>query len=178
MEEFIDALEKEKDHLEKVIKVVSAGGKFLRLPYQKKSRSISENLKLISQNLDRLSCLYNQRGERMTDRELFELPEDYVESTGLDKITFEVPFELFTKILKGYGHKLAWEDYRQIKIHPSTRTKKTVGQCQFLFSIWMNDHLKPAIKPSKELQKEPVRKTKRLKRLRKLAQNLLHRMKG
>lgn len=55
MEEFIDALEKEKDHLEKIIKVVSAGGKFLRLPYQKKSRSISENLKLISQNLDKLS---------------------------------------------------------------------------------------------------------------------------
>lgn len=55
MEEFIDALEKEKDHLEKIIKVVTAGGKFLRLPYQKKSRSISENLKLISQNLDKLS---------------------------------------------------------------------------------------------------------------------------
>lgn len=55
MEEFIDALEKEKDHLEKIIEVVSSGGKFLRLPYQKKSRSISENLKLISQNLDRLS---------------------------------------------------------------------------------------------------------------------------
>lgn len=55
MEEFIDALKKEKDHLEKIIKVVSSGGKFLRLPYQKKSRSISENLKLISQNLDRLS---------------------------------------------------------------------------------------------------------------------------
>lgn len=55
MKEFIDALEKEKDHLEKIIKVVSAGGKFLRLPYQKKSRSISENLKLISQNLDKLS---------------------------------------------------------------------------------------------------------------------------
>ena len=55
MEEFIDALAKEKDHLEKIIKVVSAGGKFLRLPYQKKSRSISENLKLISQNLDKLS---------------------------------------------------------------------------------------------------------------------------
>ena len=178
MKEFIDALEKEKDHLEKIIKVVSSGGKFLRLPYQKKSRSISENLKLISQNLDRLSCLYNQGGERVTDRELFELPEDYVESTGLNKITFEVPFELFTKILKGYGYKLVWEDYRQIKIHPSTRTKKTVGQCQFLFSIWMNDHLKPAIKPSKELQKEPVRKIKRQKCLRKLAQNLLHRMKG
>lgn len=55
MEEFIDALEKEKDYLEKIIKVVSSGGKFLRLPYQKKSRSISENLKLISQNLDKLS---------------------------------------------------------------------------------------------------------------------------
>ncbi len=55
MKEFIDALEKEKDHLEKIIKVVSSGGKFLRFPYQKKSRSISENLKLISQNLDRLS---------------------------------------------------------------------------------------------------------------------------
>lgn len=48
-------LEQEKDHLEKIIKVVSDGGKFLRLPYQKKSRSISENLKLISQNLDKLS---------------------------------------------------------------------------------------------------------------------------
>lgn len=48
-------LEQEKDHLEKIIKVVSSGGKFLRLPYQKKSRSISENLKLISQNLDKLS---------------------------------------------------------------------------------------------------------------------------
>ena len=55
MEEFINALEKEKDHLEKIIKVVRAGGKFLRLPYQKKSRSISKNLKLISQNLDKLS---------------------------------------------------------------------------------------------------------------------------
>lgn len=55
MKEIIDALEKEKDHLEKIIKVVSAGGKFLRLPYQKKSHSISENLKLISQNLDKLS---------------------------------------------------------------------------------------------------------------------------
>lgn len=55
MEEFIDALKKEKDHLEKIIKVFSTGGKFLRLPYQKKSRSISENLKLISQNLDKLS---------------------------------------------------------------------------------------------------------------------------
>lgn len=55
MESFLKNLEQEKDHLEKIIKVVSAGGKFLRLPYQKKSRSISENLKLISQNLDRLS---------------------------------------------------------------------------------------------------------------------------
>ena len=55
MEEFIDALEKEKDHLEKIIKVVRVGGKLMRLPYQKKSHSISENLKLISQNLDRLS---------------------------------------------------------------------------------------------------------------------------
>ena len=55
MEDIIRVLEKEKDHLEKIIKVVSSGGKFLRLPYQKKSRSISENLKLISRNLDRLS---------------------------------------------------------------------------------------------------------------------------
>lgn len=55
MESFLKNLEQEKDHLEKIIKVVNAGGKFLRLPYQKKSRSISENLKLISQNLDRLS---------------------------------------------------------------------------------------------------------------------------
>lgn len=127
---------------------------------------------------NKLNKICLEKGKIMTDRELFELPEDYVELTGLDQVTFEVPFELFTKILKGYGYKLAWEDYQQIKIHPSTRTKKTVGQCQFLFSIWMNDHLKPAIKPSKELQKEPVRKTKRLKHLRKLAQNLHHRMWG
>lgn len=64
MEEFIDALEKEKDHLEKIIKVVIAGGKFLRLPYQKKSRSISENLKVISQNLDKLS----ERVQQTTDQ--------------------------------------------------------------------------------------------------------------
>lgn len=64
MEEFIDALEKEKDHLEKIIKVVTAGGKFLRLPYQKKSRSISENLKLISQNLDKLS----ERAQQTTNQ--------------------------------------------------------------------------------------------------------------
>lgn len=53
MESVLESLKQEKDHLEKIIKVV--GGKFLRLPYQKKSRSISENLKLISQNLDKLS---------------------------------------------------------------------------------------------------------------------------
>ena len=55
MVSILEKLEQEKDHLEKIIKVVSTGGKFLRLPYQKKSRSISENLKLISQNLDKLS---------------------------------------------------------------------------------------------------------------------------
>lgn len=55
MVSILKKLEQEKDHLEKIIKVVSSGGKFLRLPYQKKSRSISENLKLISQNLDKLS---------------------------------------------------------------------------------------------------------------------------
>ena len=55
MESVLESLKQEKDHLEKIIKVVIAGGKFLRLPYQKKSRSISENLKLISQNLDKLS---------------------------------------------------------------------------------------------------------------------------
>lgn len=55
MVSILKKLEQEKDHLEKIIKVVSTGGKFLRLPYQKKSRSISENLKLISQNLDKLS---------------------------------------------------------------------------------------------------------------------------
>lgn len=55
MEEVAEVLEKEKDHLEKIIKVVKNGGKFLRPPYQKKSISISENLKMISHNLDRLS---------------------------------------------------------------------------------------------------------------------------
>ncbi|HEV0118061.1 TPA: hypothetical protein ACL6UQ_001227 [Streptococcus pneumoniae] len=55
MESVLESLKQEKDHLEKIIKVVTSGGKFLILPYQKKSRSISENLKLISQNLDKLS---------------------------------------------------------------------------------------------------------------------------
>ena len=64
MESILESLEQEKDHLEKIIKVVSTGGKFLRLPYQKKSRSISENLKLISQNLDKLS----ERVQQTTDR--------------------------------------------------------------------------------------------------------------
>ena len=55
MEDVVRALGKERDHLDKVIKSVSNNGNFLRPPYQKKSRSISENLKLISQNLDKLS---------------------------------------------------------------------------------------------------------------------------
>ncbi len=38
----------------------------------------------------------------MSDRELFKLPEDYVTKTGLQHVTFEMPFELFTKILKGF----------------------------------------------------------------------------
>lgn len=36
MESVLESLKQEKDHLEKIIKVVIAGGKFLRLPYQKK----------------------------------------------------------------------------------------------------------------------------------------------
>lgn len=72
----------------------------------------SDDLKLRINKKLRISESWERFEEQgMTDRELFELPEDYVESTGLDKITFEVPFELFTKIMKGYGHKLAWEDY-------------------------------------------------------------------
>ena len=55
MEDIIRVLEKERDHLDKIIKVVSAGGKFLRPPYQRRPVSVSENLKLISQNLDKLS---------------------------------------------------------------------------------------------------------------------------
>lgn len=51
----IEKLEKEKDHLEKIIQVVKNGGQFLRLPYQRKSVPISENLKMISRNLDKLS---------------------------------------------------------------------------------------------------------------------------
>ena len=64
MESVLDSLKKEKDHLQKIIKVDSSGGQFLRLPYQKKSRSISENLKLISQNLDKLS----ERVQQTTNR--------------------------------------------------------------------------------------------------------------
>lgn len=35
MESVLESLKQEKDHLEKIIKVVTSGGKFLRLPYQK-----------------------------------------------------------------------------------------------------------------------------------------------
>lgn len=35
MESVLESLKQEKDHLEKIIKVVRTGGKFLRLPYQK-----------------------------------------------------------------------------------------------------------------------------------------------
>ena len=90
----------------------------------------------------------------MTDRKLFNLSKDYEESTGLNQVTFEIPYELFKAILKGYGKALSWEDYEQIKIHPTARTKKTVGQCQQLFSVWMNDNLEPAVKPSIMKQKK------------------------
>ena len=55
MKDVIRALEKERDHLDKVIKSVSNNGNFLRPPYQRRPVSVSENLKLISQNLDKLS---------------------------------------------------------------------------------------------------------------------------
>lgn len=51
----IKQLEKEKDHLEKLIQVVKNGGQSLRPPYQVRPVSISENLKMISRNLDTLS---------------------------------------------------------------------------------------------------------------------------
>ena len=34
----------------------------------------------------------------MTDRKLFNLSEDYEESTGLNQVTFEIPYELFKAI--------------------------------------------------------------------------------
>ena len=55
MEDIIRALEKERDHLDKIIKLISNNGNFLRPPYQKRPVSLSENLKSISQNLDKLS---------------------------------------------------------------------------------------------------------------------------
>lgn len=79
-----------------------------------------------------------------TDKELFNLPENYEELYGLNHITFEIPYDLFKKILKESGHRLSAEDYMKVKIHPSIRTNKTVGQCSFLFSAWMNDNLKQA----------------------------------
>lgn len=55
MEDIIRVLEKERDHLDKIIKSISNNGNFLRPPYQRRPVSVSENLKLISQNLDKLS---------------------------------------------------------------------------------------------------------------------------
>lgn len=55
MEDVVRALEKERDHLDKVIKSVSNNGNFLRPPYQRRPISVSENLKSISRNLDKLS---------------------------------------------------------------------------------------------------------------------------
>ena len=55
MKDVIMALEKERDHLDKVIKSVSNNGIFLRTPYQRRPVSVSENLKSISRTLDKLS---------------------------------------------------------------------------------------------------------------------------
>lgn len=55
MEGVIRALEKERGHLDKIIKSVSSNGNLLRPPYQKRPVSVSENLKSISRNLDKLS---------------------------------------------------------------------------------------------------------------------------
>lgn len=56
MEEgLIQALEQEKDHLDKVVQMVKAGGQRFRPPNQKKSLSVSDHLKQIARNLDKLS---------------------------------------------------------------------------------------------------------------------------
>ncbi len=110
----------------------------------------------------------------MTDRELFNLAPDYEQTTGLDQVTFEVPYDLMKVLLKGYGYRLSSQDFLSIKIHPTTKTKKTVGQCQFLFSIWMNDHLKPAPKPSVVELEQPVQKLAQTKHLDKSGRRFRH----
>ena len=88
-----------------------------------------------------------------TDRELFGLHPNYERETGLDQVSFEVPYELFKTLLKRTGQRLTHEEFLSITIHPANRTKKTVRQYQFLFSIWMNDNIKNEVrKPSEQLQ--------------------------
>lgn len=48
-------LEREKNHLEKIIQVVKDGGERFRLPYQNHYLSIKEHLLMISRNLHELS---------------------------------------------------------------------------------------------------------------------------
>lgn len=117
------------------------------------------------------------KNPQVTDRELFGLQPNYERATGLDQVTFEVPYELFKTLLKRTGQRLTHEEFLSITIHPTNRTKKTVGQCQFLFSIWMNDNLGEAIKPSilkrtelprKTIQKSHLQKTGRKFRRRTL----------
>lgn len=97
-----------------------------------------------------------------TDRELFGLRPNYERETGLDQVSFEVPYELFKTLLKRTGQRLTHEEFLSITIHPANRTKKTVRQYQFLFSIWMNDNIKNEVrKPSEQLQMGCLRTRRR-----------------
>lgn len=97
-----------------------------------------------------------------TNRELFDLHPNYEKETGLNQVSFEVPYELFKTLLKRTGQRLTHEEFLSITIHPTNRTKKTVRQCQFLFSIWMNDNIKnEAKKPSEQLQMGCLRTRRR-----------------
>ncbi len=97
-----------------------------------------------------------------TYRELFGLHPNYERETGLDQVSFEVPYELFKTLLKRTGQRLTHEEFLSITIHPANRTKKTVRQYQFLFSIWMNDNIKNEVrKPSEQLQTGCLRTRRR-----------------
>lgn len=109
------------------------------------------------------SVVENYRQTVQNNREhKIGLHPNYEKETGLDQVSFEVPYELFKTLLKRTGQRLTHEEFLSITIHPANRTKKTVRQYQFLFSIWMNDNIKNEVRrPSEQLQTGCLRTRRR-----------------
>lgn len=66
-----------------------------------------------------------------TDRELFGLHPNYERETGLDQVSFEVPYELFKTLLKRTGQRLTHEEFLSITIHPATEQRRQLGNINF-----------------------------------------------